>query len=86
MTPSDFGEPKSFAGTRFIPPVSSLPAVPDSIETGADSLAVKDVEDHETLGEVEESETQEESVAKETEEEAAKIEEMVTKEEEEENE
>lgn len=86
MTPSDFGEPKSFAGTRFIPPVSSLPAVPDSIETGADSLAVKDVEEHETLGEVEESETQEENVAEETEEEATKIEEMVTKEEEEENE
>lgn len=40
LTPSDFGEPKSFSGTRFEPPVSSLPLFNNSpqIASELDSL------------------------------------------------
>lgn len=27
LSPSDFGEPKTFSGSRFVPPISSLPAI-----------------------------------------------------------
>lgn len=101
LTPSDFGEPKSFSGTRFTPPPSSLPAiprinldsldnasisidslgvsnenliVPDSIQIGVDSSAIKEIEKIENLGDVEESEIKMQQEKEEDEKEALEIE------------
>lgn len=107
LAPSDFGEPKTFSGTRVtVPPstlmewdelpaldsisVSDIPesldslnlqALPDSIETGANSPGVIDEEKTETIQKIEEIENEFEPVIEETEEQSKEI---IKKEEEEE--
>lgn len=91
ITPSDFGEPKSFTGPRIILPPSSLPILNDSIlgeapameisDTVADSPGVEEVERTETLGDIEDSELSEEEAAESTEEQTEEIEDTVEKEE-----
>ena len=114
LTPSDFGEPKSFTGPRIVLPPTSLPMaeiaslnqpvdslnnlgtdldsllnepadninIPNSIQTGAESEAMKEAEDKETLSDIEESLDQEKRDAEETEVQTQEIEEAVKTEEE----
>lgn len=83
LAPSDFGEPKSFSGTRFVAPPTSLPLADDipAIELPApDSIATLLPGDA-SLDELEKSEEEENKTGEEATEESAKIEKAVSKEE-----
>ena len=45
LAPSDFGEPKSFSGTRFVPPVTSLPSGSDEETYAKDGELIKQTEE-----------------------------------------
>ena len=85
LSPSDFGEPKSFTGARFTPPPTSLitsAALPDlmlndSIGARGDSLQVVKIEESETLPEIESMENEEHTELIEMEEEGKEIEDAV---------
>ena len=85
LAPSDFGEPKSFSGTRFIAPKTSLPLADDipAIEGIApDSIATL-LPGDDSLRQLEESDSISMNNADKTVEEGNAVEENVSKEEEE---
>lgn len=84
LAPSDFGEPKSFSGTRFVAPVSSLPLADEipAIEAKApDSIATL-LPGDESLKQIEEADSISVEEAAKIVEEGDKIEETVKNEEE----
>ena len=83
LAPSDFGEPKSFSGTRFVAPPTSLPVTDDmpAIEAPAPDSVATLLPGDASLEQLEQSVSEAEKNADQVSGEAAKIENAVTKEE-----
>lgn len=84
LAPSDFGEPKSFSGTRFVAPVSSLPLADEipAIEAKAPDSITTLLPGDESLKQIEEADSISVEEAAKIVEEGDKIEETVKNEEE----